>query len=153
MLYVTCLIIILITYFLFLSYNLIIACSDFVKVSIFFKRNSTSNWNDYDLYFLIVKRLSYSSFVRDLTRIANHKDLLSSIQERAKNIADRIKNNKTERKRFLDLQNIYEYNWEWKRIQVGLHLNKYSKYLVYSFSAFYNSVIADLQLIKSGTSC
>jgi hypothetical protein len=134
MLYVTCLIIILITYFLFLSYDLIIACPDFVKISIFFKRNSTSNWNDYNLYFLIVKRLTYSSFIRDLTRIANHKDLLSSIQKRARNIADRVKNNKTERNVF----------WIF-RIPTSIIGN--------SFLAFYNSVITDLQLIKSETSC
>jgi len=129
------------------------ACPGFVKASVFFKRNSTSNWNDYDLYFSTAKRPSHGSFVRDLTRIANHKDLPSSIQERARNIADRVKNDKTERKRFLDLQGTYEYNRERKRIRVGLHLNKYSKYLVFSFSAFHNSVIADPQLIKSGTSC
>ena len=111
-------------------------CPDSVKVSVFFKRNPISSWNNYDLYFSTAKRPSHGSFVRDLIKIAKHKDLSSSIQERAREIADCVKNNKSERKRFLDLQDVYEYNRERKRARVGLHLNKYSEYLVFSFSHF-----------------
>ena len=95
------------------------SCPNFVKVSLFFKRNSTSNWNNYGLYFSTAKKPTYGSFVRDLMIIANHKDLSSSLQEKARAIADRVKNHKSERKCFLDLQDTYQYNQEQKWFRVG----------------------------------
>ncbi|CAG8654394.1 7230_t:CDS:2, partial [Funneliformis caledonium] len=43
--------------------------------------------------------------------------------ERARAIADRVKNHKGERKRFLDLQDTYQYNQERKRLRIGSSLN------------------------------
>ncbi|GBB99932.1 hypothetical protein RclHR1_03690005 [Rhizophagus clarus] len=98
-------------------------CPNSVKVSVFFKRNPISNWNNYDDYFSTAKRPSHGSFIRDLVKISNHKDLSSSIRERAREIANFVKNNKNERKRFLDLQAAYEHIRERKRIRVHSSLN------------------------------
>ncbi|CAG8628478.1 4542_t:CDS:10 [Ambispora gerdemannii] len=98
------------------------SCPNSVKVNVFFKRTSASNWKNYERYFSIAKKLTHGSFVRDLIIIANHKDISSSLQKRAKAIADYVKNNKNERQRFLDLQDTYRYYRERKRLRISSSL-------------------------------
>ncbi|CAG8621387.1 10891_t:CDS:10, partial [Diversispora eburnea] len=69
------------------------------------------------------KKPTHGSFVRDLMIIANHKDVSSSLQKKVKAIADNIKNDKSERERFLDLLNTYKYYKERKRLQIDSSIN------------------------------
>ncbi|CAI2183040.1 5259_t:CDS:10 [Funneliformis geosporum] len=93
------------------------SCPEFLKVSVFFKRTSASNWDNYDLYFSKAKRPCQASFIRDLLLIANSQDISFSLRKRAYDIVEAVKTRK--RSHFLNVQETYQYNQERKRLRIN----------------------------------
>ncbi|CAG8480808.1 12853_t:CDS:2 [Ambispora gerdemannii] len=96
-------------------------CPDFVDVDNFFKRTSSSYWEDYDLYFSTASQPSHGSFMRDLQKIADNEHLSYFLRKRA--TSTRIRVNEPRRKNsFLALQDAFHYRQQQMQLRVNSSL-------------------------------